>query len=172
MAGKAIQRCPGRLPIFCFPVGPRGQAWDPELDYLYMASSTPTNNLYGGERPGDNLYAESVICVAAKTGERIWHFQAVHHGIWDYDFASMPVLAEITVDNRPVKAIIQVSKQAFTYVLDRETGEPIWPIEEVEMPSSTVPGEQLSATQPILPNRKPLSTPDRMRSYWSILLRN
>ena len=131
-----------------------GIAWDPELDYLYMASSTPTNNLYGGERPGDNLYAESVICVAAKTGERIWHFQAVHHGIWDYDFASMPVLAEITVDNRPVKAIIQVSKQAFTYVLDRETGEPIWPIEERPVPPSTVSGEQASPTQPF-PTKPP-----------------
>ena len=131
-----------------------GIAWDSELDYLYMASSTPTNNLYGGERPGDNLYAESVICVAAKTGERIWHFQAVHHGIWDYDFASMPVLAEITVDNRPVKAVIQVSKQAFTYVLDRETGEPIWPTDERPVPPSTVTGEQASPTQPF-PTKPP-----------------
>ena len=131
-----------------------GIAWDSELDYLYMASSTPTNNLYGGERPGNNLYAESVICVATKTGERIWHFQAVHHGIWDYDFASMPVLAEITVDNRPVKAVIQVSKQAFTYVLDRETGEPIWPIEERPVPPSTVTGEQASPTQPF-PTKPP-----------------
>ena len=131
-----------------------GIAYDPALDYLYMASSTPTNNLYGGERPGDNLYAESVICVEAQTGVRVWHFQAVHHGIWDYDFAAMPVLGEITVDGRRIKAIMQVSKQAFTYVFDRETGEPVWPIEERPVPPSTTPGEQASPTQPF-PTRPP-----------------
>ena len=131
-----------------------GIAYDPELDYLYMASSTPTNNFYGGERLGDNLFAESVICVKAKTGERVWHFQAVHHGIWDYDFAAMPVLGEITVDGRRIKAIMQVSKQAFTYVFDRETGEPVWPVDERPVPPSTVPGEQTSPTQPF-PTKPP-----------------
>ena len=131
-----------------------GIAYDPELDYLYMSSSTPTNNLYGGERPGNNLYAESVICIEAKSGERVWHFQAVHHGIWDYDFAAMPVLGEIIVDGRQIKAIMQVSKQAFTYVFDRETGEPVWPIEERPVPTSTVEGEQISPTQPF-PTKPP-----------------
>lgn len=131
-----------------------GIAYDPDLGYLYMASSTPTNNLYGGERPGDNLYAESVICVDARTGERIWHFQAIHHGIWDYDFAAMPVLGDIVVDGQPIKAIMQVSKQAFTYVFDRVTGEPVWPIEERPVPPSTVAGEQASPTQPF-PTRPP-----------------
>ena len=131
-----------------------GIAYDPELDYLYMATSTPTNNFYGGERLGDNLYAESVVCVEAKTGARVWHFQAVHHGIWDYDFAAMPVLGDVTVDGRTIKAVMQVSKQAFTYVFDRVTGEPVWPIEERPTPPSTVPGEQAAPTQPF-PTRPP-----------------
>ena len=131
-----------------------GIAYDPELDYLYMATSTPTNNFYGGERPGNNLYAESIVCVEAKTGARVWHFQAIHHGIWDYDFAAMPVLGDITVDGRTIKAIMQVSKQAFTYVFDRVTGEPVWPIEERPVPPSTVPGEQTAPTQPF-PTRPP-----------------
>ena len=131
-----------------------GMAYDPELDYVYLPTSTPTHNEYGGNRPGDNLYAESLVCVDAKTGERIWHFQAVHHGIWDYDFAQRPILADITVDGRPIKAIIQVSKQAFTYVFDRATGEPVWPIEERPVPQSTVPGERTAPTQPF-PTRPP-----------------
>ena len=131
-----------------------GMAYDSELDYVYMATSTPTNNFYGGERPGDNLYAESIVCVEAATGARVWHFQAIHHGIWDYDFAAMPVLGDITVDGRTIKAIMQVSKQAFTYVFDRATGEPVWPIEERPVPPSTVPGEQAAPTQPF-PTRPP-----------------
>jgi quinoprotein glucose dehydrogenase len=131
-----------------------GMAYDPELDYVYLPTSTPTHNEYGGNRHGDNLYAESLVCVDAKTGERIWHFQAVHHGVWDYDFATRPILADITVDGRPIKAVIQVSKQAFTYVFDRATGEPVWPIEERPVPQSTVPGERTSPTQPF-PTKPP-----------------
>ena len=135
-----------------------GMAYDPQLDYLYMASSTPTNNLFGGERPGNNLFAESVICVQARTGERVWHFQAIHHGIWDYDFAAMPVLGDIVVDGRRIKAIMQVSKQAFTYVFDRVTGEPVWPIEERPVPPSTLAGEQASPTQPFPTKPPPFDT--------------
>ena len=131
-----------------------GMAYDPELDYVYMPTSTPTNDTYGGDRLGDNLYAESLVCVDVKTGERVWHFQAVHHGLWDYDFASMPVLGDITVDGRLIKAVMLVSKQAFTYVFDRKTGEPIWPIEERPVPGSTVPGEVASLTQPF-PTKPP-----------------
>ena len=131
-----------------------GMAYDPELDYVYLPTSTATHNEYGGNRPGDNLYAESLVCVDARTGERIWHFQAVHHGVWDYDFPTRPILADITVDGRPIKAIIQVSKQAFTYVFDRATGEPVWPIEERPVPQSTVPGERTAPTQPF-PTRPP-----------------
>lgn len=129
-------------------------AYDPELDYVYMASSSATNDTYGGDRLGDNLFAESLICVEAKTGERVWHFQAVHHGLWDYDLPAMPVLGDITVDGRPIKAVMQVSKQAFTYVFDRATGEPVWPIEERAVPASTVPGERVSPTQPF-PTKPP-----------------
>ena len=128
--------------------------YDPELDYVYLPTSTPTNNYYGGHRPGDNLFAESLVCLEAKTGKRVWHFQAVHHGIWDYDFPTHPILGDITVDGRRIKAVIQVSKQAFTYVFDRKTGEPVWPIEERPVPASTVPGERTSPTQPF-PTKPP-----------------
>ncbi len=146
-----------------------GMAYDPELDYVYLPTSTPTHNEYGGNRPGDNLYAESLVCVDAKTGERVWHFQAVHHGVWDYDFATRPILADITVDGRPIKAVIQISKQAFTYVFDRKTGEPVWPIEERPVPQSTVPGEQTAPTQPF-PTKPPAfdiqgTTEDRLVDF-------
>ena len=131
-----------------------GMAYDPELDYVYLPTSTPTNDTYGGDRLGDNLYAESLVCVEAKTGERVWHFQLVHHGLWDYDFAAMPVLGDITVDGRQIEAVMLVSKQAFTYVFDRKTGEPVWPMEERPVPSSTVPGEEASPTQPF-PTKPP-----------------
>ena len=121
---------------------------DEELGYVYLPVETPTNDLYGGHRPGDNLFAESLVCLDAKTGERIWHFQFVHHGIWDYDIPTAPTLIDITVGGRRIKAVAQVTKQAFTYVFDRVTGEPVWPIEERPVPQSTVPGEVTSPTQP------------------------
>ena len=127
---------------------------DPKLGYVYLPLSTPTNDYYGGHRPGDNLFAESLVCVDASTGERIWHFQAVHHGVWDYDFPASANLADITVDGREIKAVAIVSKQAFTYVFDRVTGEPVWPIEERPVPPSPVPGERLAATQPF-PTKPP-----------------
>ena len=131
-----------------------GMSYDPELDYVYLPTSTPTNDWYGGHRPGDNLFAESLVCVEAKTGTRVWHFQAVHHGLWDYDFPTHPVLGDITVNGRRIKAVMQVSKQAFTYVFDRQTGDPVWPIEERPVPQSTVPGERTSLTQPF-PTKPP-----------------
>lgn len=121
---------------------------DDELGYLYLPFGTPTNDYYGGHRHGDNLFAECLVCLDAETGERVWHFQAVHHGIWDYDFPCAPNLVDITVDGKPIKAVAQVSKQGFTYVFDRVTGEPVWPIEERPVPPSNVPGERLSSTQP------------------------
>jgi quinoprotein glucose dehydrogenase len=123
-------------------------AADEELGLVYLPTSTPTDDWYGGHRPGDNLFAESLVAVDLHTGERAWHFQAVHHGLWDYDFGSAPVLADIEVDGRPIKAVIQPSKQGFLYVFDRATGEPVWPIEERPVPSSTVPGERAAPTQP------------------------
>ncbi len=129
-------------------------AADEELGYVYLPLSTPTSDYYGGHRPGDNLFAESLVCLDAATGERIWHFQAVHHGLWDYDFPAAPTLVDVTVDGRPVKAVAIVSKQAFTYVFDRVTGEPVWPIEERPVPAGNVPGEWYAATQPF-PTKPP-----------------
>ena len=121
---------------------------DDELGIVYIPIGTPTNDWYGGKRLGDNLFAESLVAVRADTGERVWHFQTVHHGLWDYDLPAAPTLVDITVDGRPLKAVAQISKQGFTYVFDRITGEPVWPIEERAVPPSSVPGEVASPTQP------------------------
>lgn len=121
---------------------------DPELGYVYLPTGTPTNDWYGGHRLGDNLFAESLICVDAATGERIWHFQMVHHGLWDYDLPAAPNLVDIVVDGKAIKAVAQVSKQGFIYVFDRVTGEPVWPIEERAVGQSNIPGEEASPTQP------------------------
>jgi quinoprotein glucose dehydrogenase len=127
---------------------------DEELGMIYLPFGTPTDDWYGGHRPGANLFAESLVALDARTGERKWHFQAVHHGVWDYDLPSAPVLADIRVNGKDIKAVAQVSKQGFTYVFDRRTGTPVWPIEERPVPQSTVPGERTSATQPF-PTRPP-----------------
>ena len=122
---------------------------DDELGYIYLPTGTPTNDYYGGHRPGDNLFAESLVALDIETGQRMWHFQAVHHGVWDYDFPTHPNLVDITVDGREIKAIAQVSKQGFTYVFDRATGEPVWPIEERAVETDTdLAGEVLAPTQP------------------------
>jgi len=121
---------------------------DDQEGIVYIPIGTPTNDWYGGLRKGDNLFAESLVAVDVDTGERIWHFQTIHHGVWDYDLPAAPTLVDINVDGRPIKAVAQISKQGFTYVFDRITGEPVWPIEERPVPASTVPGEQLSPTQP------------------------
>lgn len=130
-----------------------GNVWtlmsaDDELGHVYLPLKTTTNDWYGGARHGDNLYGESVVAVDVETGERIWHYQMVRHGLWDYDPPAAPNVLDIVVDGRPVKAIAQVSKQAWVYVLDRETGEPIWPIEDRPVPPSPVPGELAAETQP------------------------
>ena len=122
---------------------------DQELGYVYLPTETATNDWYGGHRLGDNLFAESLVCLNAKTGERVWHYQVLHHGLWDYDLPTAPVLCDITVDGRAIKAVAQVTKQGFTFVFDRVTGEPVWPIEEVPVPPSKVPGEFASPTQPM-----------------------
>ena len=122
---------------------------DEELGLLYLPTNTPAPDYYGGHRPGANLFAESVVALNIETGEREWHFQAVHHGLWDYDFPAAPNLVDIEVDGRPIKALAQVSKQGFLYVFDRVTGEPVWPIEERAVPTDTdIPGEQVWPTQP------------------------
>ncbi len=127
---------------------------DEELGYVYLPFEEATGDYYGGTRPGNNLFAESLMCLDARTGKRVWHFQALHHGIWDYDFPAAPVLADITVNGRKVKAVAQISKQAYVYVFDRVTGQPIWPIEERPVPAGEVPGEWYSPTQPV-PTKPP-----------------
>ena len=129
-------------------------AADPELGIVYLPVESPTGDYYGGHRPGDNLFGESLVAVDLLTGERRWHFQLVHHPIWGFDMASPPILADITVDGRTIEAVAQPGKQAFLYVFDRVTGEPVWPIEERPVPRSDVPGEWYSPTQPF-PTKPP-----------------
>ncbi|MEE2792091.1 MAG: pyrroloquinoline quinone-dependent dehydrogenase [Acidobacteriota bacterium] len=121
---------------------------DEETGYVFLPIGTPTSDYYGGHRLGDNLFAESVVAVDMETGQRMWHFQAVHHGVWDYDFPAAPTLVDISVGGRSIKAVAQVSKQGFTYVFDRVTGDPVWPIEERPVETDTdLDGEVLSPTQ-------------------------
>jgi len=121
---------------------------DEELGYVYLPVSTPTNDYYGGHRPGDGLYGDSLVCLEAATGRKVWHYQLIHHGLWDYDTPAAPNLIDINVDGKPIKAVAQVTKQAFVYVFDRVTGKPVWLIEEQPVPASNVPGESASKTQP------------------------
>lgn len=121
---------------------------DEELGLVYLPVETPTGDYYGGHRPGNNLFSESVVAVELETGRRRWHYQLVHHGIWDYDIPCAPMLVDITINGRLIKAVAQPTKQAWLYVFNRETGEPIWPIEERPVPAGDVPGEWYSPTQP------------------------
>jgi quinoprotein glucose dehydrogenase len=136
---------------------------DEELGLVYLPVESPTSDYYGGERPGDNLYGESLVCVDLKTGKRKWHFQIVHHPIWDYDLSSAPILADINVDGRAIKAVALPSKEAFLYVFDRVTGKPVWPIEERPVPQSDVPGEKTAPTQPF-----PTKPPAYARNYLKV----
>ncbi len=126
---------------------------DPELGLVYLPVETPTSDFYGGHRPGNNLYAESLVAVDMKTGVRKWHFQFVHHPLWNWDMTSPPILADINVNGRAVKAVAVGSKQGWLYVFDRVTGQPVWPIEERPVPQSDIPGEKTAATQPHPPDK-------------------
>ncbi len=123
---------------------------DEELGYVYASVGSATGEYYGGRRHGDNLFSQSLVCLDAKTGERVWHFQFVHHGIWDYDPPAAPIVfdLELHADGRPNEVVVQVTKQAFVYLLDRLTGEPSWPIAERAVPQTDLPGEHTSPTQP------------------------
>jgi quinoprotein glucose dehydrogenase len=134
-------------------------AWAPmSLDerrgWIYLPIEAPTGDYYGGHRPGDNLFSSSVVCLDIRTGKRIWHYQTVHHDIWDYDLPTAPILSDIMIDGRRVEALVQITKQGFTFVLDRVTGIPVWPIEERPVPQSDLAGEKTSPTQPI-PTKPP-----------------
>jgi quinoprotein glucose dehydrogenase len=137
---------------------------DEELGYVYLPFSTAANDYFGGERPGYNLFGESLVCLNARTGMRVWHYQLVHHGLWDYDLPAAPVLADVNRSGKPVPLVAQVTKQGFCFVFDRRTGDPLWPIEERPVPKSSVPTEQTAPTQPYPSKPKPFDrqgvTPD------------
>jgi quinoprotein glucose dehydrogenase len=138
---------------------------DEELGIVYLPVEGATGDQFGGQRPGNNLFSSSLVALDVKTGKRVWHQQLVHHDIWDYDPPSSPILADITVNGRRIKAVVQLTKMAFAYVFDRTNGEPVWPIEERPVPQSDVPGERTSPTQrfPTKPpafDRQGMSTDD------------
>jgi quinoprotein glucose dehydrogenase len=121
---------------------------DLDLGYVYLPVETPSHDFYGGHRLGDNLFAESIVCLDAKTGKRVWHFQIVHHGVWDYDPPAAPILGDIVVNGKKIRAVTQLTKMGMSFVFDRVTGKPVWPIEEKPVPQTDVPGERTSPTQP------------------------
>jgi quinoprotein glucose dehydrogenase len=121
---------------------------DEENGIVYIPTNGATQDFYGGFRPGDNLFSTSLIALDVQTGERVWHYQLVHHDIWNYDTSQVPVLIDVNINGQPVPAVVQVTKQAFAYAFNRLTGEPLWPIEERPVPEGLMPGEQLSSTQP------------------------
>jgi quinoprotein glucose dehydrogenase len=123
-------------------------SFDPETGYVFVPTEAPTGDFYGGHRPGSNLFSTSLLVLDSRTGERIWHFQTVHHDIWDMDNPAAPILADIVIEGQPRKVVVQITKQSFAFVFDRLTGEPIWPIEERAVPQTDVPGEWTSPTQP------------------------
>src|SRR5215471_12959611 len=130
---------------------------DPEAGLVYLPVETPTIDEYGGNRPGNNLFAESLVAVDLKTGTRKWHFQLVHHPLWDHDISSAPLLVDATIEGRPRKLVAQPTKQSYLYVFDRITGEPIWPMPERPVPQTNIPGEKSSPTQPIPTKPAPYS---------------
>jgi len=121
---------------------------DASRGLVYLPVEAATSDIYGGHRHGDNLFSSSLVCLNAATGERVWHFQIIHHDIWDWDNPTAPILVDIEVDGRAIPAVVQVTKQSFAYVFNRLTGEPVWPIEEKQVPQTQVPGEWTSPTQP------------------------
>jgi glucose dehydrogenase len=129
-------------------------AADPELGFVYLPVEAPLADTYGGVRPGNNLYGNSLVCLDAKTGRVVWHYQLIHHDIWDWDNPTSPILMDLVVDGKPIKAVAQITKQAFVYTFDRTNGKPVWPIEERPVAKSDVPGEAASLTQPF-PTKPP-----------------
>ncbi len=128
-------------------------AWGPltgdeELGYVYIPVEAPSGDTYGGQRPGTNLFSDSIVCLNAETGKRVWHYQLIHHEMWDYDIPAAPILLDITVNGKRIKALAQVNKTAFTFVFDRTNGQPVFPIEERPVPKGNTPGEWYSPTQP------------------------
>jgi quinoprotein glucose dehydrogenase len=136
---------------------------DAERGYVYMPIEAATGDFYGGHRHGNNLFSDALVCLDADTGKRIWHYQIVHHDIWDYDLPAAPVLADITVAGKKIPAVVQVTKMGLVFVFDRVTGKPVWPIKEQRVPQTDVPGEWTSPTQPI-PTRPAPFEPQGLRT--------
>ena len=128
---------------------------DEELDTVYLPVEMPTGDYYGGHRPGNNLFAESLVAVDLRTGKRKWHYQMVHHGIWDHDTPSAPILMDLVVDGKAIKAVGQPTKQGWIYTFDRVTGQPVWPIVERPVEKGDIPGEWYSPTQPFVTKPPP-----------------
>lgn len=128
---------------------------DPELGLVYIPTNGATMDFYGGFRPGDNLFSTSLIALDVKTGERAWHYQLVHHDIWNYDTPTAPILLDVTVDGTQIPIVAQATKQSMVFTFDRRTGAPVWPIEERPVPASEIPGEHLSPTQPFVTKPAP-----------------
>jgi quinoprotein glucose dehydrogenase len=122
---------------------------DPELGLAYLPVESPTSDFYGGDRPGNGLYGNSLVAVDLKSGKVKWYYQFIHHEVWDYDLSSIPLLADINVNGKAIKAVVEPTKMGYLYVLDRETGKPVWPIPETKVPKGDVPGEWYAPTQPI-----------------------
>ena len=129
---------------------------DPELGMVYIGTNPPTMDFYGGFRPGDGLFGNSIVALDVETGERVWHFQMVRHDIWDYDTSVAPLLIDVTVDGEEIPALVANGKHGLTFVFDRATGEPVWPIELRPVPASRVPGEQVSPVQPFPTRPEPV----------------
>jgi quinoprotein glucose dehydrogenase len=138
---------------------------DPQSGLVYIPTNGATMDFYGGFRPGDNLFSTSLIALDVRTGQRKWHYQLVHHDIWNYDTPVAPVLMDVTVNGQRIPGVFQATKQAFLYPFNRETGQPIWPIEERPVPQSKVPGEKLSPTQPFPTRPAPYDLQGRNESH-------
>ncbi len=146
--GNDSAKTAGNLSAWCPLSG------DEKLGLVYLPFTAPTSSYYGGWRPGDNLYSDSLVAVDVQTGKMKWYYQMIHHDLWEYDNIGPPVLGDITVDGKHVDAVVQANKNGFLYVLDRTNGKPVWPIEERPVPQSTIPGEHSSPTQPF-PTKPP-----------------
>ncbi len=146
-------RTPGRKTAT--PACGHRSPWTSSSASCICPSKLPPSDYYGGHRPGNNLFAESLVCVDLKTGQRKWHYQLVHHPLWDMDISSAPILGDINVNGQTIKAVAQPTKQGLVYVFDRVTGKPVWPIDEKPVEKGTVPGEWYSPTQPF-PSKPPV----------------
>ncbi len=144
-------------------------AWGPltgdeELGYVYIPVEAPSGDTYGGQRPGANLYSDSLVCLDAKTGKKIWHYQLIHHEMWDYDIPSAPMLLDITVNGKKIKAVAQVNKSAYIFVFDRTNGVPVWPIEERPAPQGQRSGRMVFAHATFPNQARRFRSPRRDRS--------